>query len=248
MSLFLSRLKLDPSSRRVASEVAHPYEMHRTILRAFPGTGNESGKTEARFGVLFRIEGGKPHLPVTVLVQSKQEPDWTSLLSLDGYLESGPSSAECRNLDKALSTIRDGQMLAFRLRANPTRRLGRTGGAMAGKRVELVREEDLIAWLARKGEGSESLGKGGFELVQFTAGNGPVQSFFRVTVTCEGKVVSRKTESGASHQMTHNSILFEGLLKVTDRDAFVETLAAGIGSAKAFGFGLMTVAPAGASN
>ncbi len=245
MSLFLSRLKLDPSSRRVASEVAHPYEMHRTILRAFPGIGDASGKTESRFGVLFRVERGRVRTPVTVLVQSKQEPDWSCLHSLGGYLDSGPSSTECRSLDRALSSIRDGQVLAFRLRANPTRRLGRTGGAMAGKRVELFREEDLIAWLVRKGEGGGNTGKGGFELVQCAAGNGPVQSFFRMTVTCEGKVVSRKTESGTGHLMTHNSVLFEGLLEVTDRDAFVGTLTAGIGSAKSFGFGLMTVAPAG---
>ena len=34
--LYLSRLILNPRSRQVMSEMAHPYEMHRTLMRAFP--------------------------------------------------------------------------------------------------------------------------------------------------------------------------------------------------------------------
>lgn len=245
MSLFLSRLRLDPFSRRVASEVAHPYEMHRTILGVFPEKRDDADRSETRFGILFRVEVGSPHEPVTVLVQSKLEPDWTPLRSLDGYLIADSSSIECRSMDRALSAVRDGQVLAFRLRANPTRRIGRSGGSMAGKRVELAREEDLLAWLMRKGGGGENPGRGVFELVHSDAEAERVQRVFRVSVTDEGKVFSRKIEREAGHRMTHHSILFNGLLRVMDRDAFVETLATGIGSAKAFGFGLMTIAPAG---
>ena len=40
------------------------------------------------------------------------------------------------------------------------------------------------------------------------------------------------------------SVLFEGLLQVTDPDAFRQTLIRGIGSGKSFGFGLLSIAPA----
>ena len=43
--------------------------------------------------------------------------------------------------------------------------------------------------------------------------------------------------------MTHSSVLFDGLLRVTDTDAFLRTLVRGIGPGKAFGFGLLSVAP-----
>jgi CRISPR system Cascade subunit CasE len=39
-------------------------------------------------------------------------------------------------------------------------------------------------------------------------------------------------------------VVFEGRLRVTDAEAFRRALAAGIGSGKAFGFGLLSVAPA----
>jgi CRISPR system Cascade subunit CasE len=43
--------------------------------------------------------------------------------------------------------------------------------------------------------------------------------------------------------MTFGSVLFEGVLQVTDPDGFRETLATGIGSGKAYGFGLLSIAP-----
>jgi CRISPR system Cascade subunit CasE len=43
--------------------------------------------------------------------------------------------------------------------------------------------------------------------------------------------------------MTFGSVLFEGRLAITDTEQFRATLAAGIGSGKAYGFGLLSVAP-----
>lgn len=40
------------------------------------------------------------------------------------------------------------------------------------------------------------------------------------------------------------AVRFDGLLEVTDPGKFLETLRAGIGSAKGFGFGLLSLAPA----
>ena len=42
MTLHLSRLLLSPRSRQVISEIAYPYEMYLTMMRAFPKvTDNE---------------------------------------------------------------------------------------------------------------------------------------------------------------------------------------------------------------
>jgi CRISPR system Cascade subunit CasE len=56
----------------------------------------------------------------------------------------------------------------------------------------------------------------------------------------EGQAVGRKPPG--PHRMTFQSVRFEGLLTVIDPERFCQTLAAGIGSAKAFGFGLLSVA------
>ena len=41
MNLYLSRILLNPRSRRAMSELLHPYEMHRTLMRAFPDCVNK---------------------------------------------------------------------------------------------------------------------------------------------------------------------------------------------------------------
>ena len=49
--MYLSRLILNPLSRRVQKEMANPYEMHRSIMRAFPARiGDDSER------VLFRVD------------------------------------------------------------------------------------------------------------------------------------------------------------------------------------------------
>jgi CRISPR system Cascade subunit CasE len=44
--------------------------------------------------------------------------------------------------------------------------------------------------------------------------------------------------------MSFGNVLFDGRLQVTDAEVFRRTLTQGIGSGKAFGFGLLSVAPA----
>ena len=53
-------------------------------------------------------------------------------------------------------------------------------------------------------------------------------------------------ESSAGHRLTFASVLFEGVLEVTDAERFRQALEQGIGSAKAYGFGLLSIAPASA--
>ncbi|NUQ01432.1 MAG: type I-E CRISPR-associated protein Cas6/Cse3/CasE, partial [Armatimonadetes bacterium] len=50
---------------------------------------------------------------------------------------------------------------------------------------------------------------------------------------------------GSSARLFHRLVDFEGLLIVTDPPRFCEALRRGIGPAKAFGCGLLSVAPAG---
>ena len=53
--------------------------------------------------------------------------------------------------------------------------------------------------------------------------------------------VNKSAKAEGGHRL--RSALYEGILEVTDAEAFAKTLAAGIGPAKAYGFGLLSVAP-----
>lgn len=247
MSLYLSRLVLDPGSRQVISELVHPHEMHRTLMRGFPDSAGTASSARADFGVLFRPEVDDRLRRVAVLVQSYTEPDWSSLERLGGYLLGDLSSPgwECKDLTRSLQTIAAGQVLAFRLRANPTKRVGRDEDPLKGKRVELQREQEQLDWLAAKGHGGREGVPGGFELLMTSAEeqNGDEVLVPRVQVRREGKLTGRKKESSGGHILTHSAVVFDGVLRVTDAQALISTVRLGVGAGKAYGFGLLSLAP-----
>ena len=149
----------------------------------------------------------------------------------------------------AYRKIQNGQILSFRLRANPTRRIAKHDDPMKGKRVELNREDEQIDWLIRKGQVVGKGVPGGFDLLMKEVKDvkGEIRLVPCVKVCCEGKQTGRKREAAHAHATTHLAVLFEGFLRVADTNAFLETLVRGIGAGKAFGFGLLSVAPVNSS-
>jgi CRISPR system Cascade subunit CasE len=113
-----------------------------------------------------------------------------------------------------LPEFRAGQRLHYRVRANPTVKRD-------GKRLGLYKEEEQLAWLHRKGE---------------MCGFAPLSAACRA----DDKLGSR-TVSGCD--ATFVAATFDGILTVTDPVKFRDALESGIGSAKGFGFGLLSVAP-----
>lgn len=251
MPLYLSRLLLDPRSRQVKSELAQPYEMHRTLMKAFPQVGkDENQRAREKFGVLFRPDHDERRGLVKVYVQSNIEPDWTILANQGkDYLrtDTGLAEYECKDVMPACRAIRTGQVFAFRLRANPTRRIAKKDDPWRGRRVELQREDEQTDWLIRKGRGTGSDAPGGFEPVMkmVLGADGEEHLVPRVDVRGQGKQAGRKRDGEREHATTHLAVLFDGLLRVTDADAFRKTLFRGVGAGKAFGFGLLSIAPAG---
>jgi len=168
--------------------------------------------------VLFRVDVDRHSGMPTVLVQSGQAADWSFLDSEREYLLDPQLLAKPNPTQKEFDLpVTAGQRLAFRLRANPTFRRD-------GKRLAWLEEKDQRKWLSRKAE------TGGFRVLS-------------ILVVPEGMVKVEKHASEATHDISVYSVRFEGLLVVTNPDTFRETVATGIGPAKAFGFGLLSVAP-----
>lgn len=237
--IFLSRLQLDPLSRRAQAELARPYEMHRTLCHAFPHLAGDEW-TAAR--VLFRVDddGGR----LLLLVQSKSEPDWHAFarhLRDSRYLIAPPQVKEWQ------PQFRVGQTLRFRLTANPTFRPKKEDGS-DGERRGLYREHERLDWLARQST------RCGFVLprVRTTMKRNGEPLIFRghshselmldlpscqVIDLNDGRrfpLSDRKIQFSAAR--------FDGVLQVSNIALFAHALENGIGSAKGFGFGLLSVA------
>lgn len=218
--MYLSRLILNPRTRRVQRELAQPYEMHRSIMHAFrPHLQADEER------VLWRVDE-HPRLGLVLLVQSRELPDWSWLAEegARGYLlpadEPNPAVKPFQ-LQPAV-----GQSFYFRLRANPTKRLS-AGKGNTGKRVGIYDEEEQLAWLERKGE------QHGFRVLQ-------------AQVSRDGKIKDQDAihRDDKTHKLELLSVQFDGILQVTDPDKLVAAVETGIGSGKGFGFGLLSLAPA----
>lgn len=221
--MYLSRLILNPRSRQVRNELADPYEMHRTVMKAF------AGKLEADERVLFRVDLQPRSGIPTLLVQSRYAPDWSLLTaSRKNYLLDEPFPPldfENPAVKEVNLGLHAGQQLSFRLRANPTVKKKRADKEQ-GRRVGIYCEEEQLAWLERKLEAA-----------------GAVHISARVANETElrGKLFAEKEQK---KRMKFLAVQFEGILEVKDPGQLLETVKAGIGSGKGLGFGLLSLAPA----
>jgi CRISPR system Cascade subunit CasE len=225
-AIFLSRLTLNSRLPEVQRDLRDPYQMHRTLSRAW-GEGPEY--EQAR--VLFRVEEGSGAYAV-VLVQSKVAPDW-SRLPLKNF-GSAPQTKEWQ------PSVKSDQNLAFRLRGNPTVKRD-------GKRWGLYREQEQHEWIERKaqqhgfallnvtirteGQPQRALGRAGSEV-----------QFWRETVAAcsqrdKGNVLTERTAPAV-----FCAARFDGILQVTDPQTFQYALENGIGPSKGLGFGLLSIA------
>jgi CRISPR system Cascade subunit CasE len=224
--MYLSRILVNPRSRQVRSELANPYELHRTICRAFPDANYNLNEPS---GILFRLDlHARSGLPI-LIVQSHRSPDWSFLLGPEKtYLlppVDFPPGINANPEVKAFRPdLRPGQNLLFRLRANPTKRLGKNEGADHHKRVGILREVDQLQWLERKLEAA------GARLHSARTSNHTMLA------------AERRHENGRQN-LTFLAVQFDGVLTVLEPEKLIAGLESGIGSGKGLGFGLLSLAP-----
>ncbi len=221
------------------------YHLHQRLCMSFPSASRKSEdpdflkpfkpeafgnkqvhvKREADSGFLFRIDPG-PDGRAVILVQSAIKPDWDYAFQNARYLLAAP--AEVKVYEPGFAA---GHRHRFCLTANPTRKLSqhsheRDGNPVAekwiGKRVP-VPADKLHQWLARQAAA------GGFSIQENS------------TTVQAGYIFVSKTRDSKGQRL--RSVRYEGILAVTDPDNFRNTLTRGIGPGKAFGFGLLSVAP-----
>ncbi len=134
---------------------------------------------------------------------------------------------ECFEVKEIAETFLSHQHYAFDLRANAVKCLVQRNDQgerlRRGKRVPLIDPQELRAWIDRKAE------QGGFCIVD----DRPLEI---------GPMVKRHFRK-FDHAACHGGVEFRGILEVTDRPQFQTTYYTGIGSAKAFGFGLLLLSP-----
>ncbi|NOG92330.1 MAG: type I-E CRISPR-associated protein Cas6/Cse3/CasE [Armatimonadetes bacterium] len=148
-------------------------------------------------------------------VQSTQEPNWARIPEPIRAHLIGPLQYEIPAADR----------LRFRLLARPSWHVPR-GRAVNGKqkRYALKTEKEQMEWLLRKGE----------------------EHGFSVESCILTERVWHDTKENEQHKGGPKPLIgiqYDGILAVTDREKLHQAIQTGIGPQKAYGFGLLSVAP-----
>lgn len=150
-----------------------------------------------------------------ILLLSPQMPDLTSFIEQFGYRD---KPAETKDYQKVLDAVQNGGVYQFRLTANPVRSV-KVEDHDRGKIYAHVTVAQQEAWLRTKSE------KNGFKLRDFAV------------VYREHKKFKRQEK-----YVTISMATYEGVLEITDVNLFKKALVGGIGRAKSYGCGLLTLA------
>ncbi|WP_407887807.1 type I-E CRISPR-associated protein Cas6/Cse3/CasE [Levilactobacillus sp. N40-8-2] len=223
--MYLSRVEIDSNNRAKTRDLTHLGAYHNWVEQSFPAE-IEAGQRKRH---LWRIDqlGGKRYL----LVLSEEQPVAEKLATY-GVV----GTVMTKSYDQLLAGLQDGQMLRFRLTANPTHTITKPG-ARQGRVMPHITIERQRQWLVDRAE------KSGFQLIQQTVVEAPTDdpTWAFDIVGREWPVLHRK--GGRKGTVRLSRVTFEGLLRISDVSAFKQTLTQGIGREKAFGMGLMTVIP-----
>lgn len=196
-----------------------PQAMHAAVLAGFTPDQNLTSE-EGR--VLWRVDGaGSP--TVALYVVSPEAPDFTGLCEQAAW----PTRTNWQTKPYAplLEQLSSGQRWQFRLTANPTHR-NRPGPDKDAKITGHVSVAHQTQWLVGKAS------QHGFHVVEAPGGEPTV------SVADRGNKTFRRDTS----QVTLTVATFDGVLEVTDADQLGKTLTTGIGRARGYGCGLLTLA------
>jgi CRISPR system Cascade subunit CasE len=227
--MWLSRLGLNPRSRAVRRDLSDCHQLHRTLLSGFPSIQVAEPRKEV--GLLHRLEQALQGNPV-LLVQSLIQPDWSKLPIDYCMISSGSAESPCavKPIGHILDAVQIGSRFRFRLVANPTRRITRDvlpGASAPSARVELRTEDQWQEWMLRQAD------KHGFRLGNLRCAPG-LQNLVGLPA---GRLQGRRN----GDRLTVFTVRFEGTLKVINEEHFREAIKSGIGPAKAYGCGLLSI-------
>ncbi|WP_424185283.1 type I-E CRISPR-associated protein Cas6/Cse3/CasE [Actinokineospora sp. G85] len=220
MTAFLTRFEVNKARRGARDLMGSLHRMHAAVLASFP----DAHRAPAGGGrVLWRLDHGDHS--TTLYIVSPHKPDLTHLVEQAGWPTT--QTWATRDYSPLLDRLSTGDRFAFRLAANPTRSQRREGDDRS-QRYAHVTVAQQTQWLLDRAH------RNGFALCD-TAEKEP-------DVAVRGRQRPRFSRGGET--VTLSTAVFEGRLEVTDPDLLRAALVGGIGPAKGYGCGLLTLAAA----
>lgn len=229
--MYLSRIWLNPRREATRRALSDRQVIHAAVLAGYPPNAGEQRP-------LWRLDSDGAH-GLGLFIVSAEVPSLEHIAEQFGWPSSELGQAHTKRYDEFLHQLDAGQEFAFRLTANPTKSLSGRGGAnRRGRVIPLTTRAQQIEWLATRGE------RHGFFVAQSGAAESVGDpSLLDMRLNNAKAAVFNKGHGAEQTKVTLQLATFEGRLSVVDPDRLRSALSAGIGRAKGYGCGLMTLAP-----
>jgi CRISPR system Cascade subunit CasE len=215
--MYLSRVAINKGLRKSRQALAFPQMMHAAVLGSFPP--NENAEDKKR--VLWRTDTIGENAWLYVL--SEDTPDFSHIVEQFGWPKSN-QEWETKDYKTLLDKLEPGQHWRFRLHANPVR-------TVDGK-ISALAVDGQKKWLSERAE------KNGFSLATVDFDNETYEAFDVI----HRNLLRFKKRPTDSAFVVLSVATYEGELIVKDAELFKRALCQGIGRAKAYGCGLLTLA------
>ncbi|MCF3132441.1 type I-E CRISPR-associated protein Cas6/Cse3/CasE [Streptomyces olivochromogenes] len=254
--MFLSRFRVNtarPGARRLLSS---PQAMHAAVMSAFPSLLPSDTPDPDGPRVLWRLDH-KARAEVLLYIVSPHRPDLTHLVEQAGW----PTAAadpdtpgwQTRPYGPFLDRLATSDQWAFRLTANPVHTIRRKDSEPRKITAHLTSVHQF-RWLLERQErcGFRILEKADHKrlLPSGTTNQGKHDHHgdrYELSVGDQRTLTFDKSRTANGNRqgkpVSLVTVTFDGRLEVTDPDALRRTLTHGIGRAKAYGCGLITLAP-----
>ncbi|GLU49937.1 type I-E CRISPR-associated protein Cas6/Cse3/CasE [Nocardiopsis ansamitocini] len=234
--MHLTRFRLNTLRQGARRLLSSPQAMHAAVMGSFAAI--LPSDTDAP-RVLWRVDRNA-RAEVFLYVVGPDRPDLTHLVEQAGWPTSSEPGWDTHDYAPFLSRLAKGDTWAFRLTANPVHSIRRADGEPT-KRTAHVTPRHQMGWLLQRQDTS------GFRVVEKPAHARrlPEGDEYELIVHDRRSAAFGKTErqTGRRNRVPLTTATFDGRLEVTDPDALRTVLTTGLGRAKAYGCGLMTLAP-----
>jgi CRISPR system Cascade subunit CasE len=220
--MYLTQFEINAARRGARNLLSSPQRMHAAVLSSF--TAAEREPTPAG-RVLWRVDQrGNQTL---LYLAGPHRPDLTNLAEQAGW----PTKQTWRIGDytRLLDQLTAGDQWAFRLTANPVRSRRKTEDSPRSQRLGHVTAAQQQDWLLTRAD------KHGFTINTVTTGDHKEPDLI-----VRDRHIHKFPRAGRT--VTLATATFEGRLTVTDPDVLRGVLTHGIGPAKGYGCGLLTLA------
>ncbi|MEW2417478.1 type I-E CRISPR-associated protein Cas6/Cse3/CasE [Streptomyces sp. NPDC046866] len=234
--MHLTRFRINTARQGARHLLASPQRMHAAVMSSFAGALPSQGSSSR---ILWRLDHTS-RAEVLLFIVSEDRPDLTHLVEQAGW----PTTATWQTYDykSFLDGLTQGSTWEFRLTANPVHHIRRTPDEER-KRTAHRTPRHQMAWLLARQE------QAGFRVLETPAERRrlPQGDEHQLTVRDERRHRFDKTEltTGKANNVPLVTVTYDGRLEVTDPTALRRTLTQGLGRAKAYGCGLMTLARVG---